>query len=126
MRNLIPFLIFVLMVMIFSACVNNKEEVLYPNVSNSCDTTNITFEAKVAPIFSANCLSCHGNDAAAANGGGVRLQDYVDVKSHIDRIYGSISHQTGYIPMPKNMTNTIDKCQIKIVQIWIQKGALNN
>ena len=110
----------------FTKCYYNKEEVLYPNLANSCDTTNITFKAKVAPIFQANCLRCHGNAVATSNGGGVRLEDYGDVKSHLDRAYGSMSHQLGYLPMPKDMSSTIDHCQIKIVRIWKDAGGLDN
>jgi len=126
MRKIISFIILVFCILTLATCTNNKEEILYKNSTSSCDTTNVTFKAKVVPILAANCLSCHGNSVAAANGGSVRLQDYADVKSHSDHIYGSIAHLPGYIPMPKNMTNTIDNCQIKIIQKWLQQGALDN
>lgn len=126
MRKIIYFFILVFVIPGFTACYYHNEEMLYTNVTNSCDTTNITFKAKVAPIFKANCLSCHGNSVASFFGGGVRLEDYVDVKAHLDRAYGAMSHLPGYSSMPKGMSNKIDECQIKIVGIWKDAGGLNN
>ena len=115
-----------LTVLCFVTCVYNKEESLYPDLSNACDTTNITFKLRVAPVFSANCLSCHGNSVAPVNGGGVRLQDYPDVKLYLNIAYGSMSHMPGYRPMPKGMSGTIDSCQIKTVRVWKNAGAPDN
>jgi hypothetical protein len=127
MKKTINFLLLVFIGISLSTCTYNNEQTLYPVLSNSCDTTNITFSGKVAPIFKANCLSCHGNAAVAAgNGGGVKLEDYSDVKANLNRAYGSMAHLPGYVPMPKNMSGTIDTCQIKIVRIWKAAGAPDN
>ena len=93
MKKTINFLLLVFIGISLSTCTYNNEQTLYPVLSNSCDTTNITFSGKVAPIFKANCLSCHGNAAVAAgNGGGVKLEDYSDVKANLNRAYGSMAH----------------------------------
>jgi len=126
MKILIYFGLLVVVALVLSTCAYNNEEVLYPKLANTCDTTNITFSTKVAAVFSKNCLSCHGNSVATSNGGGIRLQDYVDVKANLDAAYGSMSHKQGYTPMPKGMSNTIDTCEIKIVRIWKDAGAPNN
>lgn len=126
MRKKIYLFLFLLILFGFNSCYYHNEETLYSNATNTCDTTNITFKATVAPIFRENCLSCHGNAVASSNGGGVRLEDYVDVKEHLDHAYGSMSHLPGYLPMPKGMSNTIDECQIKKVRIWKDAGGLNN
>ena len=118
------FLVLGLIILGFSTCYYNNEEILYS--INGCDTTNITFHAKVAPIFEANCLRCHGNAVALSNGGGIRLQDYADVKAHLDRAYGDMSHQPNYIPMPLDMSAMIDECSIKKVRIWKEAGGLDN
>jgi len=125
-RKLICFFMVAFVILGLCTCNYNKEEILYPNLTNSCDTTNITFKGKVVSILEANCLRCHGNAMANSNGGGIRLEDYADVKARMDRIYGSMAHQTGYIPMPKGMSSKIDTCQIKTFRIWMDAGGLNN
>lgn len=124
MRKTLFFLVLGLIILGFSSCYYKNEETLYS--INTCDTTNITFQAKVAPIFEANCLRCHGNAVALSNGGGLRLQDYADVKAHLDRAYGAMSHLEGYASMPKDMSTMIDECSIKKVRIWKEAGGLDN
>jgi hypothetical protein len=107
-----------------STCLYNKEDILY--AEKSCDTTNITFSGKVAPVFARNCLVCHGNAVSPPDGGGLRLQDYPDVRANITRAYGSMSHKPGFVPMPLGMSGTIDSCEIKIVRIWMNAGMPDN
>ena len=126
MRKTSFFILLGLIALVFSTCYYHNEEMLYSNDGNSCDTTNITFSAKVAPIFKTNCLRCHGNAVALSNGGGIRLEDYADVKAHLDRAYGDMSHQDGYIPMPRDMSATINECSIRKVRIWKDAGGLDN
>lgn len=123
-----PFFLFIAFFMFLGlcACYYHKEDVLYPLGNNVCDTTNITFKGKVVAVFEANCLRCHSNDLANSEGGGIQLEDYADVKARMDRIYGSMAHQSGYLPMPKGMTSRIDSCQIKTFRIWMNAGGLNN
>jgi hypothetical protein len=124
MKKTIYLLLLIIAVISFTKCYNNNEQTLYPDSSNSCDTTNITFSGKVAPILRANCMSCHSNAAVAAgDGGGIKLEDHSDVKLHLDRVYGAITHQTGFLFMPKDRTEKIDTCQIKIIRIWKEAGA---
>jgi len=124
MRKMLFFLVLGLIILGFSTCYYNNEETLYS--INGCDTTNSTFQATIAPIFETNCLRCHGNAIALSNGGGIRLQDYADVKTHLDRAYGAMSHQEGYLPMPKDMSVLIDECSIRKVRIWKDAGGLDN
>lgn len=126
MKVLSSFIVLVLFVFGLSTCTNNKEEILYNDSVGTCDTINVTYAAKVKPILVANCLSCHGNAVAASNGGGLKFQDYADVKANANQIYGSVAHLPGYASMPKNMSSTIDNCQIKIIRKWVQSGALDN
>ena len=124
MKSLFYFTILVVILFIFSRCVYNKAEVLYPN--NKCDTTNITFTGKVAPVFANHCLSCHGNAVSPPDGAGIRLQDYADVKTNLALAYAAMTHQSGLVPMPLGQTETIDACEITIVRIWKDAGAPNN
>ena len=118
------FLALGLMFIGFSTCYYHNEETLY--AVNACDTTNITFSATIAPIFETNCLRCHGNAVASSFGSGIRLQDYADVKTHLNRAYGAMSHQDGFAPMPKDMSTLIDECSIRKVRIWKEAGGIDN
>ncbi len=124
MKKMLFFLALGLIAFGLSTCNYNNEETLY--TANDCDTTNITFHATIAPIFETNCLRCHGNAVALTNGGGVRLQDYADVKTNLDRAFGAMSHLEGYPPMPLDMSAMIDECTIRKVRIWKNAGGLNN
>jgi hypothetical protein len=126
MRKMSLFLVLVLFTLVFSNCYYHNEETLYSNDGNACDTTNVTFRAKIAPIFQTNCLRCHGNAVALTNGAGIRLEDYADVNAHLDRAYGAMAHLDGYLPMPKDLSTKIDECSIKKVRIWKDAGGLDN
>jgi len=126
MKNTGCFFVLILIIIGFSKCYYNNEETLYADLTNSCDTTNITFKAKVVPVLKEHCYKCHSNAVAADNGAGIRLEDYVDVKLRLNRVYGAITHQDNFLPMPKDMTTKIDTCQIKIIRIWMEAGGLDN
>ena len=114
------FVLSCLIAVTFYGCYYDKEEKLYPNVA-ACDTTNITYTLKIAPILNANCLSCHGNSVYQSSGGGLKLQDYVDVKANINQIYDAIINSR----MPKGGAK-LDDCTIKSIEIWKKTGALQN
>ena len=123
MKTFLYFALFVIITFSFSNCFNNKEDILYP--ANVCDTTNVKFKGKVAPVFANHCLICHGN-AVSSPGAVIRLQDYAQVKLNIDLAYAAMTHQPGLVPMPLGQKETIDPCEIKIVRIWKDAGAPNN
>lgn len=108
----------------FTTCYYYKEDIISPK--NICDTTNITFTGKVAPVFARNCLVCHSNAVAPPDGGGLRLEHYADVKTNINKAFGSMSHLPGFVQMPLGQSETIDPCEIKIVGIWRNSGMPNN
>ena len=112
---------------VFSSCYYDSEEYLFPEIGSSCDTTNITFSGTIAPMLSNYCLSCHSNSTAASYGGNIKLEDYSDVITRVNdgKLYGSISHASGYSPMPKGSSQLSD-CIITSVKIWIDAGAPNN
>lgn len=107
------------------SCYYDNEEALYPNLNTSCDTTNITFSGTIVTILSDNCYSCHSNSKAAANGNNVRLEDYPDVVTNAENIQGSIKHDPGHTPMPKN-GGKISDCAINQFDIWVRNGMPNN
>lgn len=124
-RSFIPPVIFFTMLLSVLSCYYDNEEALYPSVSNTCDTLNVTFSGTVVPMLAGNCLSCHSNSSASGSGNGIRLENYADVKTYSTRIAGAIKHSGGYSPMPKN-GGKLNPCLINQFDIWINKGMLNN
>lgn len=90
----------------------------------SCDSTVFTYSGAVRPIMTAKCAGCHN---PANLGGNIDLSTYdaVKVSAQNGKLYGSVSHQPGYSPMPKNAAKLSD-CEIRQIQKWIAAGTLNN
>ncbi len=89
-----------------------------------CDTTNVKYSTTVAPILASNCRGCHSGAGAS---GGVSYADYNTTKVTVlnNKLLGSITHNLGFSPMPKNLPK-LNQCDIDKVKIWIRLGALNN
>ncbi|HNU47314.1 MAG TPA: hypothetical protein PKM40_00690 [Bacteroidia bacterium] len=106
-----------------SSCYYDVEDELYPNTGN-CDTLNITYSQTVAPIISSNCKVCHSASMAQGN---VVIDTYAAIKTYADngKLLGSLNHDSGYEPMPKNQ-NKLSDCNIKKISIWINQGTPNN
>lgn len=102
----------------FSSCYYDNEEDLYPTLSGPCDTLNVNFSSKIAPLLNDNCLSCHSN-ANSEFGGGVKLQDLQDVKNMSGAVFAAITH-TGPVPMPPG--GKLSQCSIDLFGIWIRNG----
>lgn len=91
---------------------------------SGCNTDNITFSQYVFPIIESNCLGCHSSSSPSGN---VNLSNHANIKVHAEngRLYGAISHQNGFTPMPFNQAK-LSNCQIEQVKVWIDDGALEN
>lgn len=113
----------VILVML-SACYNDKQAVLYP--SNSCDTANVTYSAVIQPLLLNQCASagCHGGTTNAA---GLNLESYAGCASIANngKLMGTIQHLSGYSPMPKGAAKMSD-CDIAKINSWVRQGAPNN
>jgi hypothetical protein len=120
------FLLPVLLLVLFG-CYYDSEEALLGKPGVGCDTTVTKFSTEVKPILQSYCLSCHSNSSAAGSGGGIKLQDYADVKTYADngKLIGTMNHTSGYSAMPKGGGKLTD-CNILVVQTWINKGKLND
>jgi len=105
-----------------SSCYYDNEEVLYPNNGN-CDTTNVTYTNTIKPMMEQSCTGCHGASSPSA---GINLTTYSLVRSSAEdgSLYGSMSFQSGYSPMPKNADKLSD-CSLNKIQSWINKGYPN-
>jgi hypothetical protein len=111
--------------MFFTSCYYDNEEALYPTLSSSCDTINVTYSGTIVPILSNNCYSCHSNKTAATSGNNIPLENYTDVTSRIDAVAGSINHTGSFSSMPKN-GGKLKVCSLTQFDIWIRKGMINN
>lgn len=90
----------------------------------SCDTTVFTYSGAVKPIMDNKCSGCHNPSNL---GGNIDVSTFAALRvvALNGKLYGSIAHQTGYSPMPKNAAKLSD-CEIRQVQKWIIAGSQNN
>jgi hypothetical protein len=102
-------------------CYYDNEEDLYLG-SKTCDTTNVTYSASVAPVFAGYCYSCHSGSAPS---GGIKVDSYSSVVANITRIRGAINHQPGFLAMPQN-GGSLSGCDLTIIDIWIREGMPEN
>ncbi|HEY5470803.1 MAG TPA: hypothetical protein VIK07_09795 [Bacteroidales bacterium] len=107
----------------FVSCYYDNEEALYPALSNSCDTTNVTFSGTIVPILKNNCYSCHSN-ANAAFGANIHLEGYANVVTNYAKIIVSINLGSGVKAMPPG--GKLKACSLTQFDIWIRNGMLNN
>ena len=90
-----------------------------------CDTVaNPTFTNNILPLVNDKCNGCHRN---ASTGGNILLTNYTQIKTQVDngKFLGSVMHNSGYQPMPKN-SSQLNSCQLDMIQTWINAGAPNN
>lgn len=92
------------------------------NACNSCDTAVFTYTAAIGLMVNNYCKGCHNPSSL---GGGIDLSSYAAVKTQAlnGKLVGTITHTSGYSPMPKG-GNKLSDCRIKQVQKWIAAGAL--
>jgi hypothetical protein len=114
--------------LLFHRCYYDNEEALYGKPGVVCDTTAVKFSTDILPIFRANCFVCHSAALVTeGGGGGYNLQDYNVVQSLAlnGRLLGAVNHDPGYSPMPK-YGNKLSDCNILLIKVWVNNGALNN
>lgn len=106
---------------VFSSCYYDKEDMLYG--TGSCDTSNIKYSVQIVAIVNSNCIVCHGG--TAANGGGIKLGTYNDIKAYASNgiLLTSVTRSTN--TMPKGGTR-LSNCRIAEIRTWIRNGAPNN
>lgn len=105
-----------------SSCYYDVESELY---GMNCDTTNVKYSTTIAgSLTNYGCLGCH---AGGNPSGGINLENYDNVKAvaNTGKLYGSISHSQGFIPMPDGAAK-MNSCDINRIKAWIDAGAPNN
>ncbi len=111
---------------LFSGCYFDKEDKLYPKVTNTCDTTTVSFAMTVMPIMNKSCATptCHDRTSQS---GGYDLTNYEGCKMAVDdgKMIGCIRQDQGYDAMPKSAAK-MDDCSINKVVRWVNLGAKND
>lgn len=84
------------------------------------DDDSYTYTTHASPIFNNFCATsgCHVSGAGIGS-----LANYDDAKAFAQggRILGSIKHENGYSPMPKNDAKLSDQ-MIETIEKWINDG----
>lgn len=119
MKSLIPILFILFSI---SACYYDDAETL--KGVTTCDTSAVKYSVEIKTIMNDYCNSCH---STAANSGNVILDNYNAVKGYAldGSLYGSVSHNAKYSPMPKGGAKMSD-CNIALIDAWVKAGAPNN
>ena len=114
--------LFIFIVIFFASCYYDNVEALYPSLSSSCDTTNVTYSGTVAPLLSSNCTSCHSGGAPS---GSILLTNYTNVQAVAASGMLMNALQGNGVPiMPPS--GSLSACKKNQVRIWVNKGMLNN
>jgi hypothetical protein len=122
MKKLIT--LFSLLLSVSFGCYYDNFEELHPTIT-ACDTTGtITYTNEIAAILSSNCgtgdIACHKD----GNPDDIVLDNYLDVSFLVmdGSLMGSILHQPGFTPMPKN-GGFLGDCETQKIQAWVNRGA---
>jgi hypothetical protein len=113
----------ILSIVFLQGCYYDKKDLLDPNGS-LCDTTIVTYSASVHPILTAYCTGCHSGPNAPLN---ISLDNYTTVRAQATngKLIGTITHSSGFIPMPQNGP-MLNSCSITKIRKWVIAGAPNN
>lgn len=132
MRKLfLPAGLFFLFIFSISSCYYDNMQKLHPtlglNVTDLCDTTNVTYSKSIVNILQTSCYVCHSTDKAATLGSGYILDTYNDLNSQITSGFfpQCLTGSGGLTAMPKNL-NSLPACQLRVIDLWIAAGAPNN
>jgi len=95
----------------------------------ACDTLEaISFSNQINPLLQTNCVGCHNS---TQSGGGINLSTYNQVMTNAQTLRNGIPLLSGVIrklsafkPMPPSFT--LDECNIRKMELWIEQGAMNN
>lgn len=92
--------------------------------TGDCDTSKISFDKDIAPIFKESCKSCHSNFFP---NGGLSLTSYEKIKEATQEkeLLARIHHKPGVDPMPPDQPKLSD-CKLAKIDQWVQAGFPEN
>lgn len=91
---------------------------------SSCNTAVVSYSEDVAPILSAHCTSCHGNDITTADFN-VEGYDYASSAALDGKLFNRMNRSLGD-PMLMPPNGPLDSCSIALIKAWTDHGAPNN
>lgn len=115
----IKILIGTLLILSFSACYYDKEDLLYGN--DDCVVEGLSYSVDIEPIINSSCATsgCHVQ-GGSENG---IFDSYAGVKAKVDN--GSFRQRViADRDMPPG--SPLSNCQIKYIEEWLNQGAPNN
>ena len=124
------YLYFTVLLTVFVSCTKEKvisfEPISYGsdvimNNQNCIDSNyQVSYSNDLVPVLASKCYSCH--DASST----INLIDYTHFQSvaNSGQILGSLKNQPNYLLMP--VSGQLDSCTIKLFEVWIQQGMLQN
>ncbi len=91
---------------------------------DDCDTTNISFQAHIKPIFSSCAFNCHSGSTPS---GGLLLTNYGNIADAVinGEVIPRINHEPGYPKMPPSGIK-LDDCRLTQIDLWVKAGVPNN
>ena len=115
-------IVITLIVISSTGCYYNNEVDLY---GSNCDTTTVTYSTTIRGILNGyGCLGCHSGSSPS---GSINLETHTSVKATADigKLFGAISHASGFSPMPQGAPK-MSQCDINKIKAWIDRGSPNN
>jgi len=116
MRRLLSLIVFTALILVAS-CYYDSEEVLYG--LTACNNTTLTYNARISPLITAKCLSCHD----AASGNSVILENYTQVKDQFTngQALCAVQRDPGCLAMPQS--TPLSSCDLEACQKWVEAGC---
>ncbi len=104
-----------LLSLLFASC--SKEQTPLPFINSDCPDT-ISFQAKILPMITTNCNSCHDGSNQSL------LSNYGNIEPKAESILKSLKGD-GMTQMPYQSPALHDSL-IQQFECWISQGKLNN
>jgi hypothetical protein len=107
-----------------TSCYYDNEVDLYPGNTVPCDTSNVTYSQRIAPIMTSNCNVCH-NTATAS--GGVITDNWpgLSIVAKDGRLWNSVNWVNGLHNMPQGGSK-LGNCDLAKINIWIKADSPDN
>lgn len=127
MRTFVSLGLLIFSLSLFSCSRNNETDLQAVDPVSSpavCNTANMKFSTDIAPILQVNCNSCHNVSRPL---GAVITDNFNGVKMIAENgtLVGTITHASGFSPMPKGKPKLAD-CDINKIKAWVAQGTKNN
>jgi len=126
MKYILFTLLAALLILGYSSCYYDKEELLYGVTDAPCTDTSstVSYTQKLLPLFQQYCYGCHSGSFPS---GGIVMGTYTADRAIglNGKLYGAVSHASGYSPMPKGMSK-MTSCQVAAIKTWVDSGMPNN